>query len=301
LEGINLVTELAAFGMKWASDHAAEVAEALEADRSERRMREGARSTFPEGQQRARAPGGTSKPKPPSFEKIATIAGWALRPCGIVFDYPILDGLQPLPRTYFYATEDADLADGVLDALRQSGFRSPLGTGFGRGRRMFRGGLEGGFAEVLRFGKVRTADLKQTARVLIARSFEDFSERRDPYSQWVVPIANEATRIERLLVAEESENDRPRKVLPASQRAALLALESARKANPSQGIALKHLPDKIKEQGGKRLSPGRIPKLIESLRESGFPIPDARGDGGYRLERPLMALCSELGIEYPTA
>ena len=196
LEGDALIGALIAHAHKWASEHEPELAAAEEERGRERRKRVYGRSS--DGSRRP-----VQRPKPSStqrtFEDIALVAGWAARPCGVVFEYPFLGCLQPIPRVYFFATDSEEDVGGILDALRRLDLQRPLGTGFGDCRTLFRGGIHEERIAPLRLGTVDTASIGRTERVLIARAFEEFSEQPDKFTRWALPLRAEALRLERVL------------------------------------------------------------------------------------------------------
>jgi hypothetical protein len=148
----------------------------------------------------------------------------------------------------------------------------------------------------VRVGFIDTSALSKRDAIVIGRAFDDHTTGTTQPANLVRVLADEAARIE---AAFTSEDEVTGKLLPTSEQALLLALEAARVSGSTKGIATKDLVEGIRKQGGRKLSPGRVSKLIDALRNRGFTIPEARGLRGYRLRRPLVAECAELGFAYP--
>jgi hypothetical protein len=225
LEGSALNQALELLAREWDRENPGKHTEERDAQKRRRIAQERGLAPSP-GPMRARpTPRRNEKPRPPTFREVAPLAGWTVAPHGIVAGDVLRDGPRPSRRVYCYTTDDAELADGVLESLRR---RVPVlasGASFGSTR------------PLLRFGRDSSAEMGKAQHVEVARAFEDFAESVDGGLGWALPVAEEARRIESILTtdrlpqqgsAPKPEMGRPRSKTPQLDRQLYQAWKTGR-------------------------------------------------------------------------
>jgi hypothetical protein len=193
LEGKELEEALGALVLEWNAAHPGELEEARSEEERMSRRRDAGTPSLPT--QWART--GTRKRRDlrasPTFREVAILAGWIRRPHGVVMHRGNGDEILQTSPVYFHATDDEDVATGILEALCQ---RIPT----------FRAGGPFGSGEaILRYGAVSTNHMDRTRRVLVQRSLDEFQGRRMP--AWALAVVQEALEIEGILTSQPGAED----------------------------------------------------------------------------------------------